>query len=180
VDPEDIFNMFFGGGMPGGQFQQRRPQQRQQHHQQQQQGEVNPLAQLMQLMPILLLFMMSFFNGFPATSQSAAPFSLHAQGTYHVPMTTRDNVRGIRGGIKYWVQDDFHKRYGRDRRSVETSVQQTFHDTLHSECVHQRNSQKRMIYKAKSQRRKADRDHLLAEAERLDTSACDEFQRWFS
>jgi hypothetical protein len=141
---------------------------------------VNPLAQLMQLMPILLLFMMSMFNGFPGNGAAAPPFSLNAQGTYHVPMSTRENVRGVRGGIQYYVQDDFHKKYGRDRRGVETMVQQTLHDTLHGDCTNQRNAQKRMVYKAKTQRRKADRDALLAEAERLDTSSCDEYHRWFS
>lgn len=80
VNPEDIFNMFFGGGMPGGVHMNmggmpggfrvysngfggaRRgggmPGQQRQRQQEQQGG----LGALFQLLPILLLFAMSFFN----------------------------------------------------------------------------------------------------------------------
>jgi curved DNA-binding protein CbpA len=178
VDPEDIFNMFFGGGGGGVRFHQGFPQQRQrqtQHHQQreQQQGPTNPIAQLLQIAPLLLLFLMSFFNGFPA-GNTPLPFSLQPNGSYRVPMETRENIRGIRGGIKYFVMDDFIKNYGRDRRTVEATVQQTFHDELHSECLSQRNTQKRLVYRAKTQRKKQDRDVLMEQANTFDTSACDE------
>ena len=59
-------------------------------------------------------------------------------------------------------------------------MQQSFHDELHGECVHQKNTQKRMVYKAKTQRRKSDRDQMLDHANSMDTSACDEYRRWFS
>lgn len=184
VDPEDIFNMFFGGGGGGVRFHHGGfPQQRQQRHHRgggdgEPQGPVNPIAQILQLAPLILLFLMSFFNGFPA-SNTPSPFSLQPHGSYRVPMETRDNVRGIRGGIKYYVMDDFMKNYGRDRRSVESSVQQTFHDELHTECLGQRNTQKRLLYRAKTQRRKADRDLMMEQANTFDTSSCDEYQRWF-
>jgi len=186
VDPEDIFNMFFGGGMHGGAFHHQRQQQRQQrarqgqHQDQQHGGDGLNIQGIWQLFPLLMLFMLTMFNGFPAATQASLPFSLAAHGTYHVPMTTRDNIRGIRGGIPYFVQDDFKVKHSRDRRNVEAQVQQSFHDELHSECSHQRNTQKRMLYKAKTQRRKSDRDSLLAQANALDTSACDQYQRWFS
>ena len=113
VNPEDIFNMFFGGGMPGGvhfnaggmpggfrvystgfggmprggmgggfggmprQRQQQRPQQQQQ----------NPFFQLIQLLPILLLFLMSFFNlpGETATGHTGGShyFSLTVSALIH-------------------------------------------------------------------------------------------------
>jgi DnaJ family protein B protein 12 len=87
VNPEDIFNMFFGGGMGGGmggggmhrgpggvhfstnfggmprgfrQQQQRRGQQ--QHQQQQQEPEAPGLAGLIQLLPFLIIMLLSFFN----------------------------------------------------------------------------------------------------------------------
>lgn len=85
VNPEDIFNMFFGGGMPGGVHMNRggmpggfrtystgfgggmprgggqRPGQGQQQQQQPQQQQ-GGLGALFQLLPVLLLFAMSFFN----------------------------------------------------------------------------------------------------------------------
>ncbi len=84
VNPEDIFNMFFGGGMPGGVHMNMggmpggfrvysngfggrpmgggfggRPRQQQQGQRAQEQ---NGLQALFQLLPVLLLFAMSFFN----------------------------------------------------------------------------------------------------------------------
>ena len=83
VNPEDIFNMFFGGGMPGGVHvnmggmpggfrvysngfggmpggMPRRPGQRQQ---QQAPPPQTGFGALLQLLPVLLLFILSFFNG---------------------------------------------------------------------------------------------------------------------
>lgn len=86
VNPEDIFNMFFGGGMPGGVhmggmpggfrvystgfgpgggFGGRMPRQQQRQRGQRQQQEEEPpnvFYQLINLLPLLLLLMMSFFN----------------------------------------------------------------------------------------------------------------------
>ena len=84
VNPEDIFNMFFGGGMGGGgmrrgpggvhfssnfgggmprqQQQQRRRAQGQGQQQQQQQQEVPGMANLIQLLPFLVIMLLSFFG----------------------------------------------------------------------------------------------------------------------
>ena len=80
VNPEDIFNMFFGGGMPrgahmntggmpggfrvysngfGGVPRQRAGGQRQQAQQEQPPG----FGAILQLLPVLLLFFLSFFGG---------------------------------------------------------------------------------------------------------------------
>ena len=107
VNPEDIFNMFFGGGMPGGVHMNRggmpggfrtystgfgggvprgggqRPGQRQQP--QEQQGGVGALFQLL---PVLLLFAMSFFNlpGETATN--------HTGGSQYFSLTVSPNFVG--------------------------------------------------------------------------------------
>ena len=89
VSPEDIFNMFFGGGAPGGgggmhrgpggfhvysngfgfggggmpqgfRGQRQGPGQQQQRQQQQAQG--GGFAQLLQLLPLILIMLLSFFN----------------------------------------------------------------------------------------------------------------------
>ena len=86
VSPEDIFNMFFGGGAPGGGMHRGpggfhvysngfgfggggMPQgfrgQRQgpgQQQQQQQQAQGGGFGQLIQLMPLILIMLLSFFN----------------------------------------------------------------------------------------------------------------------
>ena len=90
VSPEDIFNMFFGGGMPGGMHagggngfrvystgfgpgmgfgmhpgmgrQQRGRGQGNRGQQQQQQAEAGPLAGLANFLPILMILLLSFMN----------------------------------------------------------------------------------------------------------------------
>ena len=85
VSPEEIFNMFFGGGMPGGMrgggfragpgvhfyssgfgggFPQQAFRQQRRRGQQQQQDEENrsPIANLIQLIPFLFILLMSFYN----------------------------------------------------------------------------------------------------------------------
>jgi len=83
MSPEDIFNAFFGGGMPGGMngmpggmhfystgfggpgvhFRAGGPRQRQRGPQQQQQQEQQPpgLGVLLQLLPLLVIMLLSFF-----------------------------------------------------------------------------------------------------------------------
>jgi DnaJ family protein B protein 12 len=90
VSPEDIFNMFFGGGMPGGhmrgpggvhfasnfgpgfgagarhrqQQQQRQQQQRRAQGQrpQQPQEQPNPFQSILQVVPFFLILILSFMN----------------------------------------------------------------------------------------------------------------------
>lgn len=84
VNPEDIFNMFFGGGMggmgggmhrgPGGVhfstnfggmprgFRQQQQQRQRGEQQQRQEPEAPGLANLIQLLPFLIIMLLSFFN----------------------------------------------------------------------------------------------------------------------
>lgn len=79
VNPEDIFNMFFGGGMGGMHGMHRGPggvhfstnfggmpqgfrQARQRGQQQQQQQAAPGLASLIQLLPLLMIILLSFFG----------------------------------------------------------------------------------------------------------------------
>ena len=99
VNPEDIFNMFFGGGMPGGVhmagggmpggfrvystgFGGMPRQQRRQGQGQQQNGP--DVASLIQLLPVLLLFLMSFFN-FPGETAT------NHNGNKYFSLTVRNN-----------------------------------------------------------------------------------------
>jgi len=95
VSPEEIFNMFFGGGMPGGMHMRggpgmhfysnfggpgmrgaqfgggRRPQQQQQAQQEQAPG----LANLMQFLPFILIMALSFFNNVSSGGNAASSYS---------------------------------------------------------------------------------------------------------
>ena len=112
--PEEIFNMFFGGGMPGGmgggrggmggngfhmyttgfgpgmQFRQARPRQYQRARQQQRQGDdydTPGLGLLLQLLPILLIAAMSFLN---FNGGDVPVGSMPGEGK-HFSLTVREN-----------------------------------------------------------------------------------------
>jgi len=101
VNPEDIFNMFFGGGMPGGvHFNaggmprggfsgfggQPRPGQRQNPNAQQQGEEGGGARALLQLLPVLLLFVLSFFN-VPGETTSG-----HTGGSTYFSLTVSTSI----------------------------------------------------------------------------------------
>lgn len=71
-------------------------------------------------------------------------------------------------------KDDFDKKYGRNKYGVETQVQQAFHDELRGDCLNAQSQVKRMQYHAKTQRKKADREHMMEAAANIDTTSCDE------
>ena len=74
VDVEDIFNMFFGTGVPGGVRRQQQPQFRRR-----QQAPPNQLAQFMNIVPLLFLFALTFLNSTPLHEPA---FSLERRGKY--------------------------------------------------------------------------------------------------
>ena len=101
VNPEDIFNMFFGGGMPGGVHmrggpgmhfyssgfggprgggfqQQARRQQQGGGQRRQQQEESSPWAGFVQLIPFLLILILSFMN----MSDDSGGYSSYGEGKY--------------------------------------------------------------------------------------------------
>ena len=135
VNPEDIFEMFFNGGMPrqrgarrgGGGFQSfhfgGHPQQRQQQQQQQRGGGEggggNPFGQLLQFLPILLFLFLSFGG----MGGGVAPGSGSGYDRSHLPYSfVKDNrfrilkettLLGEHVNIPYYVPDNFALRYAR-------------------------------------------------------------------
>lgn len=200
VNPEDIFNMFFGGGMPGGVHMNMggmpggfrvystgfggmphgaRRGQRQQAPQQ------TGLGALFQLLPVLLLFAMSFFN-LPGENVSGHTggsqyFSLTHAPPYVNPLKTKvTNVRDI----PFFVTDKFLRTYARDRyqlSQVERMVEKSYKNYLIHEC----NNQK--IYKANLERSakdrhgmtQVDRDRQLKKAQEFELSRCIELEELF-
>ena len=128
--------------------------------------------QLLQMAPILLLFLMSMFSG--NTSTPPAPYSLSPTSQFPVRMVTKGSSRGLLDGIEYYVGNDFMQRHGRTRRQVEYQVQQTFHDSLRSECMQQKELQRRMHNKAKFTKRREQKEQIRQQAADIDMAACQE------
>ena len=118
VSPDDIFNMFFGGQMPGGMHtsggmggfrvhtanfggpqgfsfgggapqRQRRGQPRQQQEQEAQQD--NPFGMLLQLLPVILMMALSFF-GMPDTGSGVGGVKGHTGGSKYFSLTVSNIV----------------------------------------------------------------------------------------
>lgn len=107
IDPEDIFNMFFGMQPARGRtyvYQQQHGQQRRQQ-QQQYRTEANAnYAQLLQLMPLLLLFLFSFLGN--QAGRNDLPFRLQ-----RTPPEFTFRRQTANSGTPYYVKVDFENIY---------------------------------------------------------------------
>jgi len=145
VNPEDIFNMFFGGGMGGGMGgggmggpgfrvytngmggpgfafggmhpnMQRRRQQQQQQQQQQQAGPEGILNQLVSFLPLLMILFLSFFNMPGQSSGGATGGSRYFSLTPVNPFVNPLHTKlSSVKDIPYFVTDQFVRTIGRDR-----------------------------------------------------------------
>jgi len=208
VSPEEIFNMFFGGagGMQGGggpgfhfysngfgpgagmQFR-RGGQQRQRAAQQGQQGQQNlpRYTPLLQLIPLILFIVLSFFN-FDSTisnSYQAMPgenryFSLVHQRPFTNPLQTRlTNVKDI----PYFVSDKFLRTYYRDKyqlSQVERMVENAYENYLDHECKKQKVYKKQLEKEAnKPKLTHVERTRRLRQAQEYELSRCQEHEDLF-
>jgi hypothetical protein len=197
VSPEDIFNMFFGGGMPPGTagaggggmgpgfrvystgfgpggmaFGGMHPHNRRARHQQRQQGQQPQhsegiLGTISQLLPLILILILSFFN-MSSNNDNAATggggsryFSLTPVKPHVNPLTTKiTNVKDI----PYYVSDQFLRTIARDRyqlSQVERMVERGYESYLMEECKNQK------LYKRRLEKRAASTHRTLKEEERV-------------
>lgn len=201
--PEDIFNMFFGGGMPGGMGGMGGPgfrvyttgngfqfnnmgdprRQRQQQRGGQQQQEANPLQQLLQFLPIIMIMVLSFLNFDADTSSSTSSqyFSLTRTNLQSNELKTRFvTVKDI----PFFVTDKFLRSYNRDRyqlTQVERMVERKYHSYLKDECQKQQNYKHRLEQNAmyKKGLAESDRQRELQRAKLFQLSRCDELEDLF-
>lgn len=170
VNPEDIFNMFFGGGMPGGaggmggmggpgfrvytsgmgpgfafggmnpNMHQRRRQQ-QQHQQQQQQPE-GILGQLVQFLPLLMILFLSFFNMPGESSGGATGGSRYFSLTPVNPYINplHTKLSNVKD-IPYFVTDKFVRTIGRDRYQL-SQVERMVEESYKRYLLEECNNQK--------------------------------------
>eukprot|EP00339_Tiarina_fusa_P009948 CAMPEP_0117018842 /NCGR_PEP_ID=MMETSP0472-20121206/14526_1 /TAXON_ID=693140 ORGANISM="Tiarina fusus, Strain LIS" /NCGR_SAMPLE_ID=MMETSP0472 /ASSEMBLY_ACC=CAM_ASM_000603 /LENGTH=441 /DNA_ID=CAMNT_0004723623 /DNA_START=30 /DNA_END=1355 /DNA_ORIENTATION=- len=183
VNPEDIFNMFFGGGMPGGgvrggpgvhfystgfggprggfqgaQFGRRQGGQRGGggggDGQRQQEPEPSPWQNFVQLMPFLLIMLLSFMNmsdsgtGTSASYGENKHFSLTQTDPFLNPLETK--ISSVKG-IPYFVTNKFLRTYNRDRyqlAQVEKMVEGAYEKYLTTECNSQRAYKRSLLAEA--------------------------------
>lgn len=182
ITPEEIFNMFFNGGLGTASFTSRRwqsnsyRQNRQyhshsnshnhnsangEHHQ-----EVSPgLNLLVQLLPVLVLISLSLASYW---LQADPPYSLHATSKYIYKREMEPY------GISYYVKDDFEKQYqGGDLKRVESQVLEDFLYELRNRCLRERNYKENMLHRAYYVY--YNNEKLVEEAKKIQTPACTQY-----
>ncbi|EQC41148.1 hypothetical protein SDRG_01126 [Saprolegnia diclina VS20] len=169
ISPEEIFNMFFGGGL--------HPQRARQRQRPSQHNAVprTPMQQLLQFLPLILVFCLSLLS-FPA--ERNVPFSLQPTNEHSVLRNTR--MRNVVNGIPYYVAKDFDRKYTNDWRDlmrVEQMVEQWHVTRLREGCEGERLKQKRRVTKARSHYDVEAREEALRKAAAMATPNCDELQR---
>ncbi|KAJ0404026.1 hypothetical protein ATCC90586_001324 [Pythium insidiosum] len=168
ISPEEIFNMFFGGG-----FQPRRAHRPHPHQQRRQQEQQDPRAMFMQLIPLLLIILLSMLS---IPSSPEVPFSMQPTAQYNVQRSTQMN--SVAKGIPYYVERDFERKYTnhwRDLLRVEQLVEQYHLSRLADSCENQKLKQKRMIYRARNSNAD-DRETQMKKALSMKMPACDQLQ----
>lgn len=173
ISPEDIFNMFFGVNPGVGTRQTRRA-----YTQARRAPPPNQAQQLLQLLPLLLLFALSFFS-YPNQMQESA-FSLERKGKFTVERFTKS--RGVTRDIRYWVSDSFSAKYARDPYSlarVDQSVETEFETSLRYGCYSQKEQQRRLVYQARLKRTRQQREDALERAKDFKLDSCIQLEEVF-
>ncbi len=159
VDPQDIFNMFFGGGMGGAQFGGTTfsfggPGVRTQHFRQQRPGPRRAQAEpqnaniLLQLLPLIVLGLFSLLAYAPSLFSTPDPqFTWSPSQTYKTQRMTQDH------NIPYYVNDQqFNnhpfvtgERSAKDIKGFEHRVENAYKQAMYSSCERQREYQERKL-----------------------------------
>ncbi|KAL7570432.1 hypothetical protein ACA910_017264 [Epithemia clementina (nom. ined.)] len=206
VSPEEIFNMFFGGGPggmaggmgpgfhvysggfggPGVHFQANPPRRRARAGPQGQQHESREgagLQMIFQLLPILMIFLVSFFRmGDQASSYPTGVnqyFSLKYQPPFINPLHTK--LSAVEG-IPYYVSDKFMRTYHRDRyqlAQVERMVERAYEQFLVDECDGQVRYKKSLQQRASQEKDPAERQKKKQIADKFDLERCGELDDLF-
>lgn len=185
MSPEDIFNMMFAGGgggvrfaRGGGGFQQRRRPQQQQYYEEDMRGGGggggNPLNQLMQFVPVILLFLMAFANFGGNGSQPI--YSLYKEGVYKLPRRT--NSVGVVKDIPYFVGPNFDKTYPASTynfQRVEKLVESDYRDTMSSKCAMERQQKNQRVMKASWSGSAIEKEN----AKNYPTPSCTTYEKYF-
>lgn len=165
VSPEDLFNMFFGGGFAQQNVYMRQKRRRQQHRDDGE-NQSNSSA-LINFLPILLLIALSMVSSFFISDPI---YSLSPSHKYAVKRETN------RLKVPYYVKNNFHSEYQGSVGRLEESVEEDYIDHLKYSCSRERNYRDSMLAKARSF---GDRD-LFRKAQNINMPSCDNLQNYLN
>mmetsp|Transcript_26819 Transcript_26819/g.58485 ORF Transcript_26819/g.58485 Transcript_26819/m.58485 type:complete len:448 (-) Transcript_26819:459-1802(-) len=165
-DPEEIFNMFFGGLNPnarmfraqfGGANMRRNAQQRQRQQQESYESPRQALLGLLQFLPVVLLLLFTFFS-----STSAPAYSFSRDRGYIDAMKT-DRLE-----VNFYVKNrhEWEKTYARGsytRAKMERQIEADYYERVSTRCQQEKLAKQRMYTWGNRE-----------EARRMKLAACEE------
>ncbi|XP_051968831.1 dnaJ homolog subfamily B member 12-like [Xyrauchen texanus] len=164
ISPEDLFNMFFGGGFPSSNVHMHSNGRMRFNQQQGERGEQRGggLALLMQVMPILILVIVSALSQMMVTSP---PYSLsYRPSAGHTHKRVTESL-----GVTYYVSERFVQEFGGLKlKQVENSVEDDYISNLRNNCWKEKQQKEGLLYRA---RYFGDSD-LYQRAQRMGTPSC--------
>ncbi|KAI3365180.1 hypothetical protein L3Q82_010279 [Scortum barcoo] len=163
ISPEDLFNMFFGGGYPSSNANVytngRMRYQRRERRERQRDGG---LALFVQVMPILILVIVSALSQIMVNSP---PYSLSFRPSAgYTQKRLTENLK-----VPYYVGEQFSKEFtGVNLKNVERTVEDDYISNLRNNCWKEKQQKEGMLYRA---RYFGDTD-LYQRAQRARTPSC--------
>ncbi|KAK5615069.1 DnaJ (Hsp40), subfamily B, member 12 [Crenichthys baileyi] len=166
ISPEDLFNMFFGGGFPSSNVHVYRNgrmhfahQNRQERREQQRDGG---FALLVQLMPILILIIVSALSQLMVTQP---PYSLsYRPSAGHIHKRHTSHLK-----VPFYVGDRFNEEFtGNNLKTVERSVEEDYISNLRNNCWKEKQQKEGLLYRA----RYFGDSELYQRAQRMGTPSC--------
>ncbi|XP_035273363.1 dnaJ homolog subfamily B member 14 [Anguilla anguilla] len=175
ITPEDLFNMFFGGGFPSSSahsFTNGRARYSQQHptHTRPERAEGQGdggFSMFIQLMPIAVLILVSILSQLMV---STPPYSLYSRpSTGQTVKRATENLR-----VEYYVARDFKSEYkGPTLQKIEKSVEEDYVSNVRNNCWKEKQTKTDLLYAAKVYRD----DRLRKKAELMTMDNCKELDR---
>jgi DnaJ family protein B protein 12 len=164
---EEIFNMFFGGGMPGSSVYVRRGGRwtrntaaaghaKEHHAGTQEQGG---FSALFQLLPIFFLILMSLFSSLFVHD----PLYSFDQTHKYTVMRRTTNIK-----VSYFVKDSFHQEFTGSLRKLERQIEDDFLSHLKSRCFQEKSYKENLLWQA----RYSGSQNLFKKAQNYPTPSC--------
>ncbi|XP_023683448.1 dnaJ homolog subfamily B member 14-like [Paramormyrops kingsleyae] len=174
ITPEDLFNMFFGGGFPSSAahtFSNGRAQHSHRGNHTYQERHENRgdsgFSMFVQLLPIVGLILVSVLSHLMVATP---PYSLHPRAS--TGQTVRRQTENLR--IDYYVSKDFSSEFkGGAVQEVERDVEEVYVANVRNNCWKERQTRRDLLYAA----RIYGDDRLRHKADLMSMDSCKELDR---
>lgn len=179
VSPEELFNMFFGGGFPTNNLYRTHRDNVYRHHHhhhnrnayhfQRQENVSNDASYtlLLQLAPILLLVFLSVLSSFLV----GEPLYSLQQSDKHPISRKTSNLN-----VPYFLKKDYQMESRAELRRIERQVEEEYISNLRNSCWRERSYKENMLWKARNY---ADA-RLYDKASKMETPSCDRLQEIYA